>query len=110
MYPAGSNFENDMAANVANVSLMNTMYTTTFGNMSFMVQPAMKSQPGDGFPTVPYLSLEAIFYQQQASNPMVSPTNLFTGVSQGTQRMGNAQTIPDATGTERYSMGITAQP
>lgn len=105
MYPGGSNFENEVTANIPNQSLMYTMYTTTFGNMSFVVQPPMPNKGGNGFPSVPYLSLEALLYQGQMSNPMVSPTNIHTGQTAGTQNIQGSQTITDNTGTVRGVFG-----
>lgn len=105
MYPSGSNFENEIYSNTPNMSLMFTMYSTTFGNMNFMVQPSMPGKVGDGFPTVPYLPLEALIYQQQSSNPVVAPNNVLTGQNIGQQRIGGLSTMDDQFGTNRYMQG-----
>lgn len=107
MYPGGSNYENEMYANVPNQSMMQTMYTTTFGNMSFVVQPPMPGKTGNGFPSVPYISLEALLYQGQASNPQVSPTNVYTGQTSGTQNIAGQQTIKDGNGNTVYVAGYS---
>jgi hypothetical protein len=115
MYPSGSNFENDLSANIPNQSLMFTMYTTTFGNMSFMVTPPTSMIPGKpdqvqaGFPSVPYLSLEALLYQGQSSNPAVAPPNVLTGNTAGSQNINGQQTITNGAGQQVYTAGYSAQ-
>lgn len=114
MYPSGSNFENELAQNIPNQSLMFTMYTTTFGNMNFTVTPPQSMIPGRpdqvqaGFPTVPYLSLEALLYQGQSSNPMVAPPNILSGNTAGAQNINGQQTMKDGNGNLIYSAGFTA--
>jgi hypothetical protein len=105
MYPGGSSFQNEITSNIPNMSLMFTMYTTTFGNQSFMVQPASPGEVQAGFPSVPYLSLEALLYQGQSSNPQTSPTNVMTGSSSGTQNTSGTQTVTDSTGNVRVAIG-----
>lgn len=106
MYPGGTNYENETYQNAANVSLMFTMYTPTFGNGNFMIQPPSPGEVGDGFPSVPYLSLEALIYQQQASNPMASPVMIRSGSNTGQQVIAGQYTMQDSTQTTRYSMGF----
>lgn len=108
MYPlSGSNeLENNLYMNLPNAALMQTMYSTTFGNASFMVMPAQKTQKSHGFPSIPYISLEALLYQGQSSNPQVSPSNIQTGNTTGIQNLQGAQTQQDATGTARSLSGF----
>jgi hypothetical protein len=108
MYPGGGNFENELMANVPNIGMMQTMYTTTFGNTSFVIQTAQPGQVSGGFPSVPYLSLEALLYQGQASNPQTSPTNIYTGQTAGTQNLGGLTTMNDSVNQQRYLMGYQA--
>lgn len=114
MYPSGSNFQNDMYQNIPNMSLMFTMYTTTFGNMNFMVQPPQSMIPGKpdqvqaGFPSIAYLSLEALLYQGQSSNPQQSPTNIYSGQTAGQQNISGQSTIKDGNGNTVYVAGYQA--
>ena len=106
MYPGGSNFENEVMQNTANMSLMFTMYSTTFGNMNFIVQPPMPGKVGSSFPTVPYMPLEALLYQAQSSNPITAPNNVLTGQGIGEQRIGGLSTMNDQFGTNRFMQGF----
>jgi hypothetical protein len=98
-------YMSEAMANIPNSSMMMTMYTTTFGNMSFQVQPATPGEVQAGFPTVPYLSLEALLYNGQMSNPVVAPTHIMTGSTSGTQNVAGNMTTTDNTGNIRVSIG-----
>lgn len=106
MFQGGSNYENEISQNAPNQSLMYQMYTPTFGNGAFMIQPPNPGEIADGFPTIPYLSIEALIYQQQASNPMTSPVYLQSGQHIGQQNIAGSLTSQDSLGTSRYSMGF----
>lgn len=103
-------FQSDVNANAPNRSMMFTMYTTTFGSLDFMIQPPSPGEVGSGFPTVPYLSLEALLYNQQASNPNVSPVNTMAGSNTGQQVIQSTQSANDSTGTPRSLMGNQQTP
>lgn len=103
-----SAYENELSQNVASQALAFTMYTTTFGNGSFLIQPATPGEVQAGFPSVPYLSLEALLYQGQQSNPLVRPNNVLTGATAGTQNISGAQTVTDSTGNIRVAIGNTS--
>jgi hypothetical protein len=105
MYPSSGGFQSDVYANIPNMSLSFTMYTTTFGNGDFVIQPASPGEVQAGFPTVPYLSLEAVLYTQMSSNPAVSSYNVMAGVSTGQAQVGGVTTNRDSTGTTRNSQG-----
>jgi hypothetical protein len=105
MFQGGSDFQNDLYSNIPTMAMMMTMYTTTFGNGSFVVQPASKGTVQAGFPTVPYFPLEAIFYNQQASNPSVAPTNIQGGTTSNEQSIQGQQTIVDNNGNTIGAMG-----
>lgn len=106
MYDNGNNsFSSELSQNIPNASLMMMMYSGTFGNMGFTVQPATPGNVQGGFPTVPYLSLEALMYNAQSSNPMVAPTNIATGSTAGVQNISGTQTVTDTTGNIRVSIG-----
>lgn len=100
------NYENELYQNAPNQSLMYTMYTTTFGNGSFQIQPPMPGKMGMAFPVVPYLSIEALLYQQQASNPATAPINMMSGGHVGQQVIGGQYTMQDSTQTNRYQQGF----
>lgn len=102
----GASQESELYHNIPNMSLMYTMYTTTFGNGNFMIQPPSKGEIGAGFPSVPYLPQEAIFYQQQASNPAMSPVNIMGGSNTGQQVIAGQYTMQDSTQTSRYQQGF----
>ncbi len=92
--------------NIPNASLMFTMYTGAFGNLAFSVTPPDPKMQG-GFPTVPYLSLEALLYASQASNPLSAPLNVLSGGTAGTQNIQGQQQITDSTGTVRMVSGFS---
>lgn len=102
---ATSGFQSDMYSNIPTMALAFTMYTTTFGNGSFVIQPPMPNQVGNDFPAVPYLSLEALLYEQQSSNPMSAPVNTLAGSTPAQQIIGGTQTVNDSTGTARQLTG-----
>lgn len=109
MYDSGdSQFSSELSQNVPNASLMMMMYSGTFGNMGFTVQPATPGNVQGGFPSVPYLSLEALLYNAQSSNPIVSPNNIQTGSTAGVQNISGTHTVTDNTGNVRVSIGNTS--
>lgn len=113
MYPineSDSNFQSDMYSNIPNMALSFTMWTSTFGNGTFVIQPPMPNAVGDDFPSIPYLSLEALLYEQQASNPMVTPTSIYGGSNTGEQVISATQTVNDSTGTPRQLTGNQQTP
>lgn len=91
-----------MAANTTGGS--SQMYTATFGNMNFMIQPSMTGEVSNTFGTVPYISLESVIFAQ-TSNAQVSPTNVVSGQSSGQQNIQGQTTIQDANGLTRMVMG-----
>lgn len=107
MNPSLSNndYTSSLYANLPNASLMQAMYSTTFGNMNFSVQGPQEGSISSSFPTVPYLSLEALLYQGQQSNPLTSATNIFTGQTAGQQNIGGQVTMNDSVNQHRYLMG-----
>lgn len=108
MFGSSSDFESQVYENTPNMSLMFTMYTPTFGNGGFVLQPANPAKTGNFFPTIPYLPLEALIYQQQSSNPNQAPTNILSGQSSGEQLVMSQQTAQDSVGTTRYQLGYQA--
>lgn len=106
MFGEGESDNNETYQNIPNMSLMFTMYTPTFGNGNFMIQAPSKGEIGAGFPTVPYMPLEAMIYQQQASNPNVSPVNTMSGSNTGQQVISGQYTMQDQTQTSRYQQGF----
>jgi hypothetical protein len=108
MNPALSD-SNETYQNTPNASLMYAMYTPTFGNGSFQIQPPQPGVMGKSFPTVPYFSIEAIIYQQQSANPLISPVNIMSGQHIGQQNTQGIQTVPDNFNTSRYQLGFQQQ-
>src|ERR1700761_4265292 len=96
-----SDYQSDTYANLPNESMVFTMYTTTFGNGAFMIQPASPDEVQKGFPTVPYLSLEALLYAGQSSNPAVAAVNVTGGNTVGEQQTAGTTSLKDSTGTTR---------
>jgi hypothetical protein len=114
MQPGGSSFQNDLYSNMPNASLAFTMWSNTFGNMNMVITPPASMIPGKpdqvqaGFPSLPYLSLEALLYQQQSSNPVVAPPNILTGNTAGSQNINGQQTITNGAGQQVYTAGYSA--
>jgi hypothetical protein len=91
--------------NNTSTAALGTMYSTTFGTANFEIRPPKLGNVEDGFPTIPYVPIEAIFFQQQASNPAVATTNVLTGSTAGTQNISGTQTVSDSTGNVRVQIG-----
>lgn len=107
MFPQGGDYSSDTYQNAPNLSMMFTMYTTTFGNGSFNIQaPPSIDDVQSGFPQVPDLPIEAIFYQQQSSNPNYSATNSVGGNTGGNTNIASQQAMTDQTGVQRVSIGL----
>lgn len=98
-------YESQVSQNAPNASMMMLMYSSTFGNMGFTTQPAGPGKVQPGFTTIPYLSLESLLYNGQMSNPAVSPTNIHTGSTSGTQNISGNMTTTDSTGNIRVVIG-----
>lgn len=99
---------NEQLQNTPNAALAFMAFSSVFGNINFQIQPPMAGKPGMSFPTVPYLSLEALLYQQQASNPATSPTDVISGTNVGQQAIAGQYTTQDASGTTRMLNGYQA--
>lgn len=106
MYESGSDFQNELYQNTPNMAMMFMMYSPTFGNGSFVIQPASKGVIQEGFPTIPYMPLESLIYQQQASNPQSAPLNTIAGSNTGQQVISSTQTANDSAGQSRYLLGV----
>lgn len=106
MYSDGG-FESQVSANAPNASMMMLMYSSTFGNMAFQIQPASPGKIQEGFSTIPYLSLEAMLYNGQMSNQSVAPRQIQTGSTAGTQNIQGGTTVTDANGNIRVQIGTT---
>lgn len=107
MQPQGQGFQSDLYQNAPNESLAFTMYSTTFGNGSFQViVPPSYGDVSNTYPTVPYQSMEAVFFSQMSSNPMNAPNNTVSGSNTGQQVIGGQITQQDSTGTSRFQQGF----
>jgi len=96
----------NLAANTTGA--MFEMYTATFGNMNFAIQPSMTGEVSNTFGTIPYVSLESIIYAQQ-TNAQTMPINIQSGQSQGSQNIQGSTTIQDSNGLTRMVMGFSQQ-
>lgn len=100
--------QNDATSvNTPSAALAYTAFSTVFGNYNFAVTPPTPGKIGVGFPSVPYLSLEALLFSQAASNPAVSPTSVMSGTNVGEQATTGQSTARDSTGTTRVSDGFS---
>lgn len=82
------------------------MYTATFGNMNFAIQPSMTGEVSNTFGIVPYVSLESVIYAQ-ANEAQMSPVNLLSGQNSGQQNIQGQYTIQDGNGLTRMVMGYS---
>lgn len=82
------------------------MYTATFGNVNFIIQPSMTGEVSNTFGTVPYVSLESVIYAQQ-SEAQTSPVSVMSGQSSGQQNIQGQYTIQDGNGLTRMVMGYS---
>lgn len=98
--------QNQQASNVAEnlTGAPYMMYTATFGNMNFALQPSMTGPVSGSFGTLPYVSLESIIYAQQIQ-AQTSPTSIMAGQNQGQQNIQGSYTIQDSNGLTRMVMG-----
>lgn len=97
----------ETSVNAPSAALAYTAFSTVFGNYNFMVTPSTPGKIDTGFPSIPYLSLEALLFSQAASNPAVSPTNVIAGTNVAEQATVGQATKPDSTGTTRVSDGFS---
>ena len=93
-----------LAANADSDTQMQATYTPTFGNLSFAIQPSMTGEVSNTFGIIPYMSLEALIYQQQ-TNSQIDPGRLLGGQSSGQQNIQGSYTIQDSNGLTRMVMG-----
>ena len=98
-----SNSSTNLAANTTGAPM--EMYTATFGNVNFQIQPSLTGEVSNTFGTVPYVSLESVIYAQQGE-AQTYPINLLSGQSSGQQNIQGQYTIQDANGLTRMVMGF----
>lgn len=99
-------FQSETNENSPNMSLAFSIFTPIFGNGNFLIQPASPGQVQAGFPTIPYLSLEALVYQQQSMSQQTSPSSITGGGNNGQQVISSNQATQDSTGTPRTLTGF----
>lgn len=93
-----------LAANTTGAPM--EMYTATFGNVNFQIQPSMTGEVSNTFGTVPYVSLESVIYAQQGE-AQTSPINLLSGQNSGQQNIQGQYTVQDSNGLTRMVMGYS---
>lgn len=92
-----------------NASLMNTMYTTIFGNIGFQLAPSQTGEVNYGYGILPYLSLESVIYLQQL-NSQLDPSSIAPGQSQGQLNVSGQITVTGPAGNQQVAIGnSTAQ-
>lgn len=91
-------------ANMPNMSLMYSSYTPTFGNLNFQISPSQVGQVNNTFGTIPYLSLEALIYQQQIQS-QTNQANTASNQITGQQNVTGKMTVTDNTGNTRVQIG-----
>lgn len=94
----------NIAMNMPNASLMYSTFTPTFGNIMFQIAPSQTGEVNFGFGTIPYLSLEALLYQQQIS-AQVDPSHIAAGQNSGQQNVKGSYTVTDQAGNVRVQIG-----
>jgi hypothetical protein len=97
----------DVQSNLPNASLMYSSFTPIFGNLNFQIAPSMTGEVNFSFGQIPYLSLEALIYQQQMQ-AQVSPTNIQSGQNTGQQNIQGQYTVTDNAGNQRMVAGYSA--
>lgn len=97
----------DLAENMPNASLMYSTFTPTFGNLNFQIMPSTSGEVSNTFGTIPYLSLEALVYNQQIS-AQSNPTYTLPGQNTGQQNIQGQYTVTDGTGNQRIIMGYSS--
>jgi hypothetical protein len=102
--PPESQSSSNLAQNTTGA--MFEMYTSTFGNVNFQIQPSMTGEVSNTFGTIPYVSLESVIYAQQM-NAQMSPTNIMSGQNTGQQNIQGSYSIQDANGLTRMVMGYS---
>jgi hypothetical protein len=98
------NSPNDIALNMPNASMMYSTFTPTFGNLMFQIAPSQTGEVNFSFGTIPYLSLEALLYQQQIA-AQVDPTNISAGQHGGQQNISGQYTVTGAAGNIQVAIG-----
>ena len=94
----------DQLANMPNTAMMGMVYSPTFGNVSFAIQPSMTGEVSNSFGLmVGAPSLEGLLYMQQIQ-AQVSPTNILPGQNTGQQNTQGTQTVVDGTGNIRVAI------
>ena len=100
-----SQFQQDMYQNILNMGPAYAMYSTTFGNPNFVIQPATPGEVQGGFPSVAYVGIEAVLWTQMTSNPMTAPQNVMTGATSGTQNLSGTLTLTNSNGVVQGAIG-----
>lgn len=98
------NSPSDIAQNMPNASLMNTMFTTIFGNIGFQLAPSQTGEVNFGFGTVPYMSIESVIYLQQL-NSQIDPTSIAPGQTTGQLNVSGQVTVTNSAGQQQVAIG-----
>lgn len=98
------NSPNDIALNAPNASLSFQTMTPTFGNIMFQIAPSETGEINYSYGNFPYLSLEALLYQQQSIS-QVDPTTISPGSHGGQQNITGQYTVTGAAGNVQAAIG-----
>ena len=104
-----SNNPSVLAVNMPNASLMYQTFTPTFGNLNFQIMPSQSGEVNNQFGTIPYLSLEALVYNQQIQAQTNQANTSSTSVS-GQQNVTGNLTVTDQSGNVVASIGSGTLP
>lgn len=99
-----SNSPSDLAVNMPNASLMYQTFTPTFGNLNFQIMPSQSGEVNNQFGTIPYLSLEALVYNQQIQ-AQTNQANTTSNSVSGQQNIIGLLTVTDTSGNVVASIG-----
>ena len=87
MFGAEDSYQSDLYQNIPSMAQMFALCSPIFGNGGFVIQPASPGEVQDGFPTLPYVPLEAWIYQAQENNSLTNPSSVIAGDSSGQHRI-----------------------
>lgn len=98
------NTPSEIAMNMPNNSLMYQSFTPTFGNINFQIMPSQTGEINYSYGQVPYVSLEAMLYQQQMNAP-VQPSSIASGQHTGQHNISGQYTVTGPAGNQQVAIG-----
>lgn len=83
------------------------LYTATFGNVNFMIEPSQTGEVSNTFGTIPYLPIDSVIYSGATGYAQVDPGTIVSGQMSGQQNIQGQYTIQDGNGLTRMVMGYS---